>query len=136
MKGNEFVSSIMSTNLVTVKPTDRVSSIKNLFELHKIRHLPVISGQNIVGILSKIDVLEDQYDENFRDFINADIKLESTLTVKELMTKNVVVVDSKTSIRDAAKILSTKEFHALPVVEAKVLVGILTTTDLIQFFIS
>ena len=49
------------------------------------------------------------------------------------MAKNVVSISSTTSIKEVAEILTKKEFHALPVVDDDVLVGIVTTTDLIKF---
>lgn len=51
------------------------------------------------------------------------------------MTKNLVTVTSTTTIKEVAEILSKREFHALPVVDNNNLVGIITTTDLINFLL-
>jgi CBS domain-containing protein len=47
-----------------------------------------------------------------------------------------VTVSSETSIKEAAKILAKNEFHALPVVDNGELVGIITTTDLLNYLIN
>jgi CBS domain-containing membrane protein len=51
------------------------------------------------------------------------------------MAKNITTVDSQTSIKEVAEILASKEFHALPVVDDGSLVGMVTTTDLINYLI-
>ena len=55
--------------------------------------------------------------------------------VEQVMAKNLISVSSQTTIKDAAEILAKKEFHALPVVDNEKLVGILTTTDLINYLL-
>jgi CBS domain-containing protein len=51
------------------------------------------------------------------------------------MAKNLITISPETTIKEAAEILSSKEFHALPVVLGDLLVGIVTTTDLIKYLI-
>jgi len=52
------VGEIMSTNLVTVRPGDGVDTCMELMSKHKIRHLPVLNGNRIVGILSIGDMVK------------------------------------------------------------------------------
>lgn len=52
------------------------------------------------------------------------------------MTKNVLTIQHKDTIYDAALLLSENEFHALPVMDEEELVGIVTTTDLIKFLLT
>jgi CBS domain-containing protein len=56
-------------------------------------------------------------------------------TIAQVMTKKVVTVNSNTTVKEVAKILSKREFHALPVVDNAALVGMVTTTDLINFLL-
>jgi hypothetical protein len=56
-------------------------------------------------------------------------------TIEQVMAKRLVTIAPETTIKEAAEILATKEFHALPVVEGDLLVGIVTTTDLIKYLI-
>ncbi|MBT8303071.1 MAG: CBS domain-containing protein, partial [Bacteroidia bacterium] len=52
-----------------------------------------------------------------------------------VMAKNLISVNSETTIKEVAEILSKREFHALPVVDGENLVGIVTTTDLINYLL-
>lgn len=135
MEEIRLVNKIMSTNLVTVSSTDRLTKIEKQFKLNNIRHLPVINDNKIVGILSKNDLLKVNDNKSWEDYIGVDIALVNTITVNEVMTKNVTTINSKTTIKKAAKILSEQEFHALPVVDDGILVGVLTTTDLIKYLL-
>lgn len=56
-------------------------------------------------------------------------------TISQVMVHNVVSVKSDATIKDVAEILSKREFHALPVVDEGKLMGIVTTTDLIRYFL-
>jgi CBS domain-containing protein len=51
------------------------------------------------------------------------------------MSKNLISVSPETTIKEAAEILATREFHALPVCKGDLLVGIVTTTDLIKYLL-
>lgn len=56
-------------------------------------------------------------------------------SVEQVMARNLVKVSPDTTIKEVAEILSKREFHALPVVLDELLVGIVTTTDLIKYLI-
>jgi CBS domain-containing protein len=56
-------------------------------------------------------------------------------SVEQVMARNLVKVSTDTTIKEVAEILSKREFHALPVVLDELLVGIVTTTDLIKYLI-
>ena len=57
------------------------------------------------------------------------------LTIEQVMKTKLISVKPEQSIYDAAEIFATKEFHALPVVDKGVLIGIVTTTDVIRFLL-
>jgi CBS domain-containing membrane protein len=50
--------------------------------------------------------------------------------------KEVITITPETSIKEAAEILTKSEFHSLPICEDDVLIGIITTTDLIKYFLN
>lgn len=126
----------MSTNLVTLSITDELSTAERLFKEHRIRHIPVVRGEKIVGILSYTDLLRI----SFADAVDDEDQSVSTVvynmfTIEQVMAKSLISVGSTTSIKDVAYILANNEFHALPVVDDWKLVGIVTTTDLINYLI-
>lgn len=70
MKKGEPVSHIMTTDPYSLNITDGLSHAEILFKRHKVRHLPVVSGDEIIGILSMTDLARisfvDSYDpKNF-----------------------------------------------------------------------
>ena len=87
-------------------------------------------------MLSYTDLLRisfaDAIDEN-ED--NVETVIYNMFTIEQVMAKNLTTVSSTTLIKEVAEILSKKEFHALPVVDNTKLVGIVTTTDLINYLL-
>ena len=135
MKEIATVSMIMSTELILLNMSDNLYKAEKLFKKHKIRHLPVVNGKKIAGILSYTDLLRISY----ADVIDEDDDtIESVVydmfSVPQVMMSKPVVVSPDTTIKEVAEILSEREFHALPVVNNEELVGIVTTTDLIKYF--
>lgn len=57
MKKHVSVTSIMTTNVVKINVTDDLTKAEQLFKKHHIRHIPVVSGNSIVGMLSYTDFL-------------------------------------------------------------------------------
>lgn len=137
MKNNVSVETIMSKNLITLKVYDELSHAEKLFKENKIRHIPVVSDNNIVGMLSYSDLLRITFVDAIDD--DADIvdgTVYNLFTMPQVMTKNVITISPETTVKEAAEIFLKGEFNALPVVENNNLVGIITTTDLLKFFVS
>lgn len=136
MKKRTPVSEIMTKNIIAVNRTDDLETAERLFKQHHIRHIPVVSGDVIIGMLSYTDLLRISFaDATNEDDTDVDTVVYNLFTIDQVMTKNIVMVSSITSIKDVAEILAEREFHALPVVDEGKLVGIVTTTDLINYLI-
>jgi CBS-domain-containing membrane protein len=136
MKNGVPVSKIRPKNLVTLSPTDDLVAAERLFKKHHIRHIPVVEGNAIKGMLSYTDLLRisfaDAIDEH-EEYV--DTIVYNMFTIPQVMVHDVVTVTSGSSIKEVAEILSKREFHALPVVDDGKLKGIVTTTDLIRYFL-
>jgi CBS domain-containing protein len=71
------VAEVMSTKLITARPGDLVSDLMGVMTTHRIRHVPVMSGQRLVGLVSIGDLLKAQHDhlvaenEFMRDYIRS-----------------------------------------------------------------
>lgn len=136
MKKRTPVSSIMTKNLITLNLTDDLSTAESHFKKNKIRHIPVVSGDAIVGILSYTDLLRISFADSVDEVEeNIDTTVYNMFSIEQVMAKNITSVSSDTLIKEVAEILSKKEFHALPVVDDHKLVGIVTTTDLINYLL-
>lgn len=135
MKKRVPVSEIMSRDLITLTTSDDLVTAEELFKKHNIRHIPVINGKAIVGILSYTDLLRISFADAVDDDERVDTMVYNMFTISQVMARDVISVPSNTTIREVAKFLAKKEFHALPVVDNEKLVGIVTTTDLINYLL-
>ncbi|OOG76585.1 CBS domain-containing protein [Flavobacterium sp. A45] len=136
MRQHVPVSTIMTKDLVKLTIKDDLTKAESLFKHYKIRHIPVVNGATIIGMLSYTDLLRI----SFADAVDDDEEIVDTtvynmFTVEQVMAKKLVTISPDTTIKEAAEILAKKEFHALPVCEDHLLVGIVTTTDLIKYLI-
>lgn len=136
MKKREPVRHIMTHQPFSLQINKGLHEAEKLFKKHKIRHLPVVEGDQIKGVLSLTDLKRisfvDAYDPN-EDTL--DPSVYSLFTLDQVMVSNTVTVDPNTPILEVAELFSKSEFHSAPVVEDGILVGIVTTTDLIRFLI-
>lgn len=136
MKKREPISKIMTSDLLTVNLTNSLLDVKDIFEKNKVRHIPVVSGSKIIGLISKTDFYRITYnlgDESAKDQINSAIL--SSNTIEDVMTKNLETVKATETIQDVAQMLVEREFHAVPVVDGDTLKGIVTTTDIIKYLL-
>lgn len=137
MKERTMISKIMTSNVVTLNMNDSLTKAEEIFSEHKIRHIPVVSGSHIVGILSYSDMLKIGIPE-LSDNDGAVVSIVYDMyTLEQVMTKDVKTLKQDDYIKTAAQIFSESEFRALPIVdESNNLVGILSTTDLIKYLLS
>lgn len=136
MRTIDPISKIMSTNIIALNREDDLEMAERLFKRHKIRHIPVVREGVVVGMLSYTDLLRISFADAVEDTdTDVDSLVYNMFTIDQVMIKNVVTVTSDASIKDVAKLLASKEFHAVPVIDNGLLVGIVTTTDLINYLL-
>lgn len=128
-----FVGIRMTKKVITITPEDTVRDANRILQENRIHHLPVVVGGELVGLVSDTDI---------RQWILKEQKVEEdgtvfrrTGTVSELMVREVVVVTPEDTIEDALLLLHRRRFGALPVVEGRRLVGIITRLDILAAFI-
>lgn len=134
MKKRTPVSKIMSSDIISVNITQNLREVDAVIKGQHIRHVPVVSGGKVIGMLSKTDLQKISF-VNTIDGDKLTTAMYDNLTIDQVMTKDVVTVEKGDTILDVATILSKNEFHALPVTDAGKLVGIVTTTDLVKYLI-
>lgn len=131
------VSMIMTTPVITLKENDNLDTAEHLFKTKHIRHIPVVSGFYLRGMLSYNDLLRLSFaDLTEEQEDDADILVYNMFKVRQVMSKNVLTVTSTSTIKEVAEIFAEHAFHALPVVDSNRLVGIVTTTDLIKYLLN
>lgn len=137
MKERVLISSIMTSNVIKLNLNDSLSKAEKLFKEHKIRHIPVVSGSVIIGMLSYTDMLKiaiPDVDDNDECVVST---VYNMFSLEQVMTKNVKTLYHYDYVKIAAEIFSESEFRAIPIIdENNNIVGILSTTDLIKFLLS
>lgn len=134
MKKNELVSNIMSNNIVSVQQGQTLSEVRHKMIDSNIHHIPVLSGQHLVGMVSFTDMMELNVVINGADDRTIDAIIDQQFQIKDIMSKDLAILNAKYTIRRAADILAENNFHALPVTnESSELQGIVTSSDLIRY---
>lgn len=136
MSKTMYVKEIMKTQLVTLNADVKLNFADDIMYLGRIRHLPVVNGKKIVGILTQRDLyrasltsIVTNWNEN-RTFLD-------TVKIADIMTKDVKTISPDSTIEDAARIMIGDKIGCLPVTEADDnLVGLITETDVLQHFVN
>ncbi|MGI9547103.1 MAG: CBS domain-containing protein [Flavobacteriaceae bacterium] len=130
------VATIMTKDLITVRVKDGLAKAEHLLKKYKIRHIPVVEGKKIVGMLSINDILRISFaDGAFREEEDVSSSIYEMFTIRNLMRSKLETVASKNTIKEVAEKFVESEYHSLPVVDDDVLVGVVTTTDLINYLL-
>lgn len=128
-----FVGRRMTRNVVTVSPGDTLKHAAHLLTERRIHRLPVVEGEDLVGLLSDTDIRNSTLD---RTAVGENGVIEvKNRTVGEIMTRDVVTVSPGDTLEDALLILLRNRFGALPVVEGRKLAGIVTKADILAAFL-
>lgn len=124
----------MSRDVKTIGPEVSMIEALDACKLDGVRHLPVVDRGRLVGMISDRDLRFGLGQEMASDQVAQDQGRmeEPGMLVLGLMTPDVVTVGPDEGLEQAATILLERRFSALPVVEGRELVGMLTQTDLLR----
>jgi acetoin utilization protein AcuB len=117
-----LISRLMTYQPTTVSSQDSLQTAATLMERGGFRRVPVVDGDNLVGIIT---------DRDIRRHVGY---LDST-KITAAMTADPKTVTPRMSVEDAARLMISHKIGGLPVVENGKLVGILTTTDVLKAFL-
>ena len=130
------VSRRMQKKIFTIQKDDPVERAQTMMAVHGIRHLPVLDGRRLVGILSDRDirgVLIPQRLGNSAKKSGA-FYLPRDVMVEEAMSLDPLWVSPGSDIEEAARLLIKNKIGCLPVVDGGKVVGIITDTDILWAF--
>ena len=135
MNTEKTIQDIMTTNLVTVAPEDSFGEVKLLFDKNDFHHLLVVNEEKeLIGIISLEDLWRTAYHVSFVTTGQTFSKdWYSNYQVKHMMTKKPMTIEPEDTLGLAADIFKANKFRALPVLDGKELVGIVTPYDLMQY---
>lgn len=135
--GNAIVKDVMTKDLITISPNENLAKASELMEKNHFRHLPVVEGEKLIGILSKTDLLRLGFNDTLGDLeMQIGSNLYDILTVGQVMVAHPMFVGENMSLAEASEKMIEEQFHALPVVnEENEFSGIITTSDALKFYI-
>lgn len=135
MKKNEAISHVMQPidQLSVVHLDQKLSTVRQILADQKTHHVPVLHGKKLVGLLSATDMLKMTFTAYGGDERAFDAYLDHEFSIEGVMTRSVITLTEKQTVRDAAELLAQGTFHALPVINDRGdCVGMVTSTDLIN----
>ena len=121
---NERLYTIMTTDVVTVSPNDKLTKVKDILFTRGFHHIPVVNAGKLCGIITSYDLM--RLNEKFENY--------DKIVVKDVMKEKVVTLTPTELVGAAAQIFLKHLFHGIPIVnEENELVGIVTTHDILKY---
>ena len=131
-----LVGERMRHPVITVTPDVPINEALNIMKSDNIRRMPVVDKNGkLLGIVSAKDLLNASPSPATSLSVWEMNYLLSKITVKDVMTKNVLSISDDTPIEEAARIMADNKVGGLPVMRGSKLVGIITETDLFKIFL-
>ena len=125
------VSKYMTQKLITATPDMSVEQAFLLMRTHRVRHIPVVEGEALVGIISDRDLRRPRWAEHVDDW-TAYYQINDSHVVTDVMTRNPETVRTSDNVLKAVKLFREHRYGALPVLNKDGdLVGILSAQDLL-----
>jgi acetoin utilization protein AcuB len=118
------VRQVMSARPSTIAPDDSVGVAVERMRSARARHLPVVRGRSLVGMVSEHEVLAS--------LIEMGDLAGSRRPIRDIMKRPVPVIAPDAEAREAASRMAAMKIDCLPVMEGKRLIGIVTVTDLLS----
>ena len=130
------IRDIMTTEVVTLKVDEELSLASDIMTLARIRHLPIVEGNRLVGIISQRDLFK----ASLASVIDYDYQVARThlkaVTIKEIMVNEIITIAPDAKIHEAGRIMLEKKIGCLPVIESDALVGMVTESDIMEYYVS
>lgn len=125
-----YIKDYMSTNVITVDSDTPIHEAEKIMRDHKIRRLPVVDKEKLVGIITKDKIREATATPATSLSVWELNYLLAKMKVKDVMEKNIITIPSDAALETAVALLEKRGIGTLPVVDDGQLVGIATITDL------
>jgi CBS domain-containing protein len=132
--GERRVSDWMVRNPVSVGPRATVAEAEAVLDAHRIRHLPVMDGDRLVGLITDRDIRLASMPRPRKEPNQPDALLR-LVKVEQVMTRNPTTASPDMPIAEAARLMLECRYGGLPVVQEGRLVGIITQGDLLKALI-
>ncbi len=119
------VDEIMAEEVVTIHKDRKLSDAIDTMEKQRVSRLLVVNGSELIGIITERDILDTLGSGKHGNV------LPSRLHVSSAISKNLITINRKADLKEAAELMLKMNIRSLPVVNSQ-LEGIVTTTDLLK----
>ena len=130
-----LVGERMSRPVISITRDMPIHDALALFKKEKIRRAPVLKDGKLIGIISNKDLLNASPSQATSLSVWEMNYMLSKITVKEVMTREVLTVQADTPIEEAARLMADNKIGGVPVMKADKVVGMITETDLFKIFL-
>ena len=124
----------MNTRVISIPADDSLWVVQEIMEFGDTRHLPVVRLGELVGVVSQRDLLRASLSsvmglpaEEQKIFLEG-------VKISEVMSSPPISVEMDESVQKAARTLAERKIGCLPVVDGGKLIGIVTETDVLEYF--
>lgn len=126
------VGDIMTRPVITLAEDDTLADARSSMKRGHVRHLPVVRGERLVGLVTQRDLLQASFSLFAEGDVQQERSLFATVPVRELMHE-AVTVPATAPAREAAALMLERKFGCLPVVDEECrLLGIITEADFLH----
>jgi CBS domain-containing protein len=129
----DTVERIMQREFASVRSDERMDFVEDVMALGRVRHMPVVDGGKLVGVVSQRDLLAASLSRVLSFDAQERRTFLRSIDVKEVMAPRPITVSPATSLADAAALMLRHKIGCLPVVGAGgEAIGLVTETDLLR----
>jgi CBS domain-containing protein len=127
------VRDLMEREVVTLAAGETLDLASDIMTLGRIRHMPVVSGETLVGVLSQRDLFRAAISSVLELGAAAERSYLATIRVRDAMSADVITIAPTASVREAVHIMVERRVGCLPVTEDDKLVGLLSESDCMRY---
>ena len=130
-----YIRDLMTSSVITAPPTMSLALAQRLMHEHRIRHLPVVQGPQLVGLVTDRD-LRQALPSSITTLTSAEMTYKmGTIAIATCMTREVITVLPATDLMQGTRRLLEGPYGCLPVLSSGQLVGLVTAIDLLRSFL-
>jgi CBS domain-containing protein len=127
------VRDIMQQNVVTISAGDTLSTVEDIMTLGGVRHMPVVRGGALVGVVSERDLLRASLSNLTAFGMEERRAFLQVVEITRVMSSPPIVISPNVTVPQAARLLVDHKIGCLPVLEDGKLVGLVTESDVLGY---
>jgi CBS domain-containing protein len=128
------VRDIMSSKVVSISHDDTLQTVSEIMELGSVRHLPVVRGGELMGVVSQRDLLKASLSSVMGIAADEQSVFLAGVSIADVMSSPAVSVDIDASVQEAAGLMAERKIGCLTVLDGEKFAGLVTETDVLRCF--